>query len=223
MSEWWTYRLDDFLMFAPATYQRLFALHNAALWPAQWLAGPLGLLALWIMARRPTHWRAAVALVAVGWLATGWYFHWQRYAGIHTGGPWFAAAFALQALLLATLAWPGSRWQTRAAPAAVRRTGVAVLAFAVVLWPLLAPLLGRPWQQAALFGLTPDATALGTLALLSLLRRDGPAAVLPWAVPVLWCAVSTATLWTLGMADGAVLAGAAAVPLGALALARWTR
>ena len=29
MSEWWTYRLSDFLMFSPRTYHRLFELHNA--------------------------------------------------------------------------------------------------------------------------------------------------------------------------------------------------
>ena len=42
MSEWWTYRPSDFLMFAPRTYWRLFELHNEAWWPAQ----PLLVLAL---------------------------------------------------------------------------------------------------------------------------------------------------------------------------------
>ena len=30
MSEWWTYRLSDFLMFSGATWYRLLELHNAA-------------------------------------------------------------------------------------------------------------------------------------------------------------------------------------------------
>ena len=33
MSEWWTYHLSDFLLFAPRTYYRLFELYNAAIWP----------------------------------------------------------------------------------------------------------------------------------------------------------------------------------------------
>ena len=43
MSEWWTYRLSDLLLFSPQTYYRLFELYNAAIWPAQVLAIALGL------------------------------------------------------------------------------------------------------------------------------------------------------------------------------------
>src|SRR5262245_6330489 len=35
MSEWWTYRPEDFLLFSPRVYWRMFELHNAALWPLQ--------------------------------------------------------------------------------------------------------------------------------------------------------------------------------------------
>ena len=41
MSEWWTYRLDDFLLFSPRVYWRMFELANAALFPL-----PFGMLAL---------------------------------------------------------------------------------------------------------------------------------------------------------------------------------
>jgi len=43
MSEWWTYRLSDLLLFSPRTYYRLFELYNAAIWPAQVLAVVIGL------------------------------------------------------------------------------------------------------------------------------------------------------------------------------------
>ena len=33
MSEWWTYRAEDFLLFSPRVYWRMFELHNTALWP----------------------------------------------------------------------------------------------------------------------------------------------------------------------------------------------
>ena len=35
MSEWWTYRPSDFLMFSPRIYWRLFASINESFWPAQ--------------------------------------------------------------------------------------------------------------------------------------------------------------------------------------------
>ena len=33
MSEWWTYRPSDFLLFAPRTYYRLIELYNVEWWP----------------------------------------------------------------------------------------------------------------------------------------------------------------------------------------------
>ena len=44
MSEWWTYRPEDFLLFSPRVYWRMFELHNAALWPLQVLALAAGLI-----------------------------------------------------------------------------------------------------------------------------------------------------------------------------------
>ena len=35
MSEWWTYRPSDFLLFAPRTYYRLIELYNSEVWPLQ--------------------------------------------------------------------------------------------------------------------------------------------------------------------------------------------
>ena len=218
MSEWWTYRLEDFLMFSPATYQRLFALYNEQVWPAQWLALALGLWLLWLAARRPA-WgaRTACAILALGWAGTAWGFHWQRYASIHTAAPWFAAGFMAQALLLAWAARATSAWPLRAGPTWGRGMGWSLLAAAVLLWPAGAMLLGRPWQQAALFGLTPDATAVATLGLLLLLPVRAPWL---WPLPLLWCAVSAATLWTMAMPEWWWSAAAAALALTTAVAAR---
>ena len=54
MSEWWTYRLSDFLMFSPRTYWRLIENYNQAIWPAQVVALAAGLVLLWLAA----DWRA---------------------------------------------------------------------------------------------------------------------------------------------------------------------
>jgi hypothetical protein len=208
MSEWWTYRLEDFLMFAPATYQRLFALYNAAVWPAQVPAALLALGSGWALACGRV--RLACAAAALAWLVTGIGFHWLHYASIHTGAPWFAGGFVVQAMVMAWMARPGSPWTLRAHPRWARKASMALLALAVLGWPLLTPMLGRPLSQVALWGLTPDPTALGTLALLLALQRNGskaPLAVGPWVIPVLWCLASVATLWTLSMPDGAWLAG----------------
>ena len=61
---------------------------------------------------------------------------------------------------------------------------------------------GRPWTQAEVFGLAPDPTAIGTLGWLLLLQgcRDSARGLLRtlWLVPLAWCAISAATLATMG-------------------------
>lgn len=250
MSEWWTYRLGDFLMFSPRTYQRMFALYNEQVWPLQVVALPLGLLVLWLMARResPNAWRAVCAITAVGCLWVAWAFHWQRYASIHSAAPWFTGVFVAQALVLAWIARPGTPWRLRGLAAGamrdgesarlgatasqwVRNTGLALLAFAILFLPWIGMLFERPWQQVALFGLTPDATAVGTLGLLVLLERapvrqatnaasrpprsgriaSTLARCTPWVLPMSWCAASGATLWSMAAPEAWVLPAMALV------------
>jgi hypothetical protein len=53
MSEWWTYRPHDFLLFAPRTYYRLFDLYNEAVWPLHIAAAAIGLAVLALLLLRP--------------------------------------------------------------------------------------------------------------------------------------------------------------------------
>jgi hypothetical protein len=216
MTEWWTYRPSDFLLFSARTYYRLFELHNTELWPAQLLTIGLGLgawIALW-RARAGAR-RGAYALFALAWLWVGWSFHWQRYAGINWAATWFAAAFAVQGLLLG---WAAFGAAEQSVVPGRHRTGLALLLFALVVQPLIGILLGRPWTQAEVFALAPDPTVLGTLGLLLVLAPRQIAAWLLWPIPLLWCVVSGATLATMGAADALLLPAAALLAL-ALAIA----
>ena len=223
MSEWWTYRLSDFLMFAPRTYYRLVELYNLEVWPGQLAGALLGaamLFASWQTRSRspPLIWAA----LAGCWIWVAWAFLLQRYASINWAASWFAAAFALQGgllILIGSFAGPwgatadgASPWGATADGASHRRArgpsraiGCALVGGALV-HPWIAVLAGRPWRQAEVFGLAPDPTVLATLGLLLLARRDITArkagrassfAWLLWPIPMLWCLVSGATRWTM--------------------------
>ncbi|MBX6368454.1 MAG: MFS transporter permease [Rhodospirillales bacterium] len=203
MSEWWTYRLSDFLLFSPRTYYRLFELYNEAVFPAQFGAFALG-LAILVLSRRGNARadRLAAALLAGLWLFVALAFHAARYATINWAASWFAAAFAVEAALIA---WAGA---VREAPVLRTdhdwggRVGLAIFVFALCVLPLVGPLIGRPWSQIELFGLAPDPTALATLGLLAGSKKPR------WfllAIPLLWCATSGATLWTMEAPDAFVL------------------
>ena len=212
MSEWWTYRPADLLMFSARSYARLFELYHAAVWPAQLVALALGLWVLGLCWRRTAsaH-RVALVVLALAWCGVGWAFHLQHYATIQTAAPWFGTAFIAQGVLLGVAAWRPAA----AVPRARRIVGLGLFIVALVGQPLWGLLVGRPWTQAEVFGITPDATAAATLAVL-LLVPVGWA----WVVPLAWVAISATTQWTLGAPDAFVLPLCAAVALTAATVFR---
>jgi hypothetical protein len=190
MSEWWTYSLSDFLMFSSCSYYRLIESYNTAIWPAHLVALVAGIIVLGAIARPRQHLHRSAALVlaaAWGWVA--WAYHLERYAEINTAAPYFAAAFAVQALLLCWLAYRPGNAVPAPQPLALGMTGLAILAY-----PLLALARdGGQWRQAEVFGIVPDPTVVATLGVLLAWR----APAIFWLVPVLWCLVSGATLMEL--------------------------
>ena len=97
MSEWWTYRLSDFLMFSGATWYRLLELHNAHWSPLHALALlAAGAICGTVFTERPGPARAALVLAGIAWLFVGWAFHWTRYAPVNWAAVGFAAAFGVQ-------------------------------------------------------------------------------------------------------------------------------
>jgi len=133
--------------------------------------------------------------------------------------PWFAAAFALQALLLIALSIVAGRIVFLPPRSGRVRIAAVLVAVAVLGYPLLAPLAGRPWTTAETFGVTPDPTALATVAALSLVR--GRLRWLLLIAPLFWCAATALTLWAMASPQGVVV-GAAAV-LALLPAVRGTR
>lgn len=211
MTEWWTHEPRDLLMFSPDVYYRLFELHNAALWPAQILALAGGLLCLVLILRRAS-WagRVTAGALAVGWAAVAAsYFH-ARYAAINLAAPYYAWAFAAQAILLALGGAGLGRLAFTAERNWAQTVGVALLVFALFLQPLLGPASGRPWTGMEIAGLAPDPTVLATFG--TLLAADRMRwGLLP--IPLLWCAVTGATLWTMGSPEALLMPAAAAATL----------
>ncbi|WP_291011307.1 hypothetical protein [Hydrogenophaga sp.] len=222
MDEWWSYRPSDLLMFSPAIYWRLFESLNRQAWALPLGLAIVALVVSWRSARgtdrgRISSARAMVSLLALGWLGVAWAFFWQQFAPIYTAAPAFAWLFVAQGLGLMVLAFaPGLRWAT--GHSARHIAGLLLAAWALVGHPALAGLSGRPWVQAEWLALAPDPTALATLALLLLLdgsrhRFTRAWQRVLWVPPMLWCAATSLTLWTLGEAQAWVVAVLAALAL----------
>ncbi|NOJ39903.1 DUF6064 family protein [Bradyrhizobium australiense] len=195
MSEWWTYRAEDFLLFSPRVYWRMFELHNATLWPLHVVTLATGLLIILLIAWRPETWARWIALIlAILWIFVGWSFLWSRYATINWAAAYIAPGFFVEgALLLASSLLDGLAFDRRRPAGWI---GYLILGFAIAGQPLLAPLQGRGWAASEVFGIAPDPMAIATLGVVLLARGR----LLPWLlpIPVLWCLMSGMTLATMG-------------------------
>lgn len=195
MEEWLSYRLGDFLMFSERTYWRLFELQNAALWPLPFFApATLALASIGTLWRPAVGLRVLAATLALAWAWVGWSFVWQRYAPINWAMDYVAPAFGIQALLLAFAAVSEAGWTPTLRTRGV--VGFVLLAWGVLLHPLIAPLFGRPLAQVEIAGVAPDPTAVATLGF-GLLMPSRRMRLAIMAIPVLWLGLSTLILWLL--------------------------
>jgi hypothetical protein len=195
MSEWWSYRPEDLLLFSPRVYWRMFELHNDAFWPLHLLTLATGLAIVLLALRRPRGGGLWIAVIlAALWAFVGGSFLWSRYAAINWAIVYVAPAFGVQALLLAIAAARGSLALDRRDTGAW--LGVVFMAIGIVAYPFLPPLFERPWRSAEVFGMAPDPTAIATIG--ALMTASGRLAPLLFAIPLLWLLLSGLTLETMG-------------------------
>jgi hypothetical protein len=207
MSEWWTYSLSDFLLFSPHTYYRLFELYNLAVWPWHVLAIALGLAVL-VLGLLGGAWqgRTIAVILATCWLFVAWAYLLARYDTINWAASYFAAGFAVEALLLVWTGLIRNQLLLRPGRDAAGAAGLCIFVLALFVWPLVSPLLGRPWLQAEIFSIAPDPTVVATLGVLIAADRTH------WellVVPLLWSGISGATLWAMQSPEALLLPAAA--------------
>lgn len=212
MSEWWTYTLSDFLLFSARTYYRLFEIYNVAIWPAQLAAIVLGVAILVLLLRpaaEPPRNRLIAAALAACWIWVAIAFHAHRYATINWAAVYFAWLFGCEAALWTWIA-VGSRRLTFERPVDLGgRIGLGIFFFALAVMPLTAPLLGRGWRSAQVFGVAPDPTTLATLGLLLVSRGRGRGWLM--VIPVIWSVISALTLLAMKSPEAWIPASSAAV------------
>ena len=217
MPEWWSYSLSDFLLFSPRTYYRLIERYNLAVWPGQIVTVGLGIWMLALIQRRPAgHGRIICGILAALWAMIAGTFLWTRYATINWAVIYLLPLFVLQILLLLWVGVLQGRVRFNLGRGFSGVAGAALLTTSLFIYPALAPLLGRGWRQAEVFGIAPDPTVIGTAGLL--LLTEQPRWTLG-AVPLVWCFFSGLTLWAMRSPE-AILLGFATITFIAAGLRR---
>ena len=188
----------------------LFAQYNPAVWPLQPVAylGVLAVVALIVVRPSRLADRLANAFLAALWLVIGVVFHGVF---VRTLDPAqsvvYATAFVAQAALFVTLGVVGSRVAYRPTRDAASAVGLAAIAYALVVYPLIGIVLGHPYPQAPLFGAAPCPTTILTFGLLLLARPPLPRVLL--LVPLAWAVVATPAAVGRGVLEDVALLGVA--------------
>lgn len=191
----------------------VFRAYNGAVWPGQVLLVGLAVLALSCIASRRSWSGVAVsAILAMLWVWLALAYHLAFFARINPLAYGFAALSVVGGLLFA---WQGvvrrniqfvCSWNVRAF------TGVTLVVFALVVYPVWAIRAGHPYPELPTFGL-PCPTTIFTIGVLSFASGSKLRVVL--AVPILWSLVGSQAAVLLDVAPdfGLLVAGLAGVVL----------
>jgi hypothetical protein len=158
------------LPFTHEQFLSTFERYNAAVWPAQLVAYALGAaVVLMLLVPTPRRARLVTGVLALAWGWTGVAYHWIQFSSINPAAILFGALFLVQALLLGWSSFAGGLSHGGAGTA---RTwmGWALIAYAMVLYPLAGLLSGQRYEQLPMFGITPCPLTLFTFGVLLLAR-----------------------------------------------------
>ena len=191
----------------------VFRLYNSTVWPAQVLLVLLAVLVIvFIALRRPWSGAAVSAILALLWVWIGAAYHLAFFARINPVAYGFGALSIAGGLLFA---WHGvicRRFEFAFDGSFRTGLGVALLAFALVGYPLWSTLEGHGYPELPTFGL-PCPTTIFTIGVLALASGARLRTVL--AVPILWSLVGGQAAFLLDVKPdlGLLVAGVAAVGL----------
>ena len=191
-ADWLSYSLQDFVMFGPQVFLRLFVRINQDLWPWQVLAVvvAIGIPVLLFRPRQEAR-RLAVGLMAVAWAASGYGFLVGYFGPIYWPAAWFGWAFVAQGGLLAAAMFFGGVHGYRLP--SDRFVVLWLIAVCGLPWWVVAE--SGQWQAVALFGVAPGTTAAAGALIVALMTGPWRWFYLP--VTVLWSLFSAAIFWVL--------------------------
>lgn len=224
MTDLSSYSIADFVPFTAEVYFRLIERVSETWWPLHLLTLAAGLAAAGLAGSARARSAGGLMAAALAWVSAN--FLLTGYARLNWAGSWLGWAFLLAAalLLLSVLTRPAltphppsqsPASEPRCRERVPRFAGLVLTALGVPVYPLIAPLAGRDWSRAEVFGIHPDPTAVATLGVVLLTLR-GWRLWLTAIVPLMWCLISALTLQVLQAPSPGLLYAAFAIALCAM-------
>jgi hypothetical protein len=193
------------LPFTQAQFFEVFASYNTAVWPLQIFLNVAAIAVVGSVITVPKkagRFVSAALALLWSWLAIG--YHLAFFWSINPASPLFAGISLVAA---GTFLWLGvfrSSLQFQAGMGARKFTGLLVILFALVVYPVIGEATGHAYPATPTFGL-PCPTTIFTFGILLMATRPLPRWLL--AAPMVWAAIGAGAAFSLGvMQDLALVA-----------------
>jgi hypothetical protein len=185
------------LPFTSAEFYSNFADYNRAVWPAPAVAGGLAAVAILAVFRRPNVAAPVMtAVLALMWAFTGIAYQLIFFTRINPAAYVFGALFLIEAGLIAHYGFRRKVFVFGVKQGRDILVGLALIAYAVVLYPMIGTLAGHNYPAAPMFGITSCPVTIFTFGMLMMTRERLPRLVL--VIPLLWAAIGGAAALLLG-------------------------
>ena len=196
------------LPFTSAQFFDVFRRYNEAIWPNQWLLFLVAVLTVTLVAAGGRNGRSVTAALGFLWLWMAIAYHLLFFRHINPAAIGFAIFFAVEAVLLA---FKGVREEVlvfRIRSGLTGSVGAALVAYALIVYPVIGYALGHRYPAITTFGL-PCPTTLFTLGVLCW----GPPGIVRKlaVVPVAWALIASQAAFSLGVWEDLGLLAAAAL------------
>ena len=192
----------------------VFARYHAGVWPAPVVLTALAVLALvFVFKPGASNHRWVAAILALLWIWMAVAYHIAYFTRINPVAWAFAALSGLGAILFVWVGVVRGRLRFRSGRGPSRWVGIALVLFALVVYPALGHALGHRYPAVPTFGL-PCPTTIFTVGVLLLAGSPVPRVL--FVVPVLWAAIGASAAFALGVWQDLGLLVAGAVGLLAL-------
>jgi hypothetical protein len=202
------------LPFTHDAFVDVFRAYNEAIWPAQLAAYVLGAVAVLAALRPgPASDRLVLSVLAAMWIWTGILYHGVFFSTINAVAVAFGIGFVLQGGLFAMMAARGTPSAFAAGANGTSLLGLALVAYAMLLYPLVGSLAGQVYPGIPMFGVAPCPVVIFTFGLLLMAERAVPAWVI--VIPGLWSLIGGSAAFLLAVPQDwlLLLSGAMSVPL----------
>jgi hypothetical protein len=177
----------------------VFHRYNEAIWPLQLVAYALGLLALGaLFSRHHGRHRLIAAVLATYWAFMGVVFMWAFETDIMKAAYIFGALFLVEAALLLWFGVVRGRAPFDRASGGRLWAGLAMIAYALVVYPVVGVLAGHGYPESPLFGVAPCPTAIFTFGMILAARRFPRALAV---LPLLWAALGSNAAFRFGIVE----------------------